>query len=176
MAGQVLTSNGTGNAPSWQAAPSGTEVDGIIGNEVVNGTAGGALTRSGAGTTANPYTLDVADQGITTVKIADNNVTYAKINTPVRAVTTDDTLTAADSGGFIYSSGTTPITITVPATLPLSFHCVIIQQGTAQVTIVGGSGLTLNSARGSKTRTRYSAVGIIKHTAGLGVITGDAVN
>ncbi|MFC3161191.1 hypothetical protein ACFOEQ_24580 [Chryseobacterium arachidis] len=118
--GQVLTSNGAGNAPTWQ--------------------------------------------------------TPAGANTPVRAVTSNDTLTVADSGGFVYSSGTAALTITVPDTLPIGFHCVIIQQGTAQVTVVGSGTLTLNSARGNKTRTRYSAIGVVKHAGNVGVITGDAVN
>lgn len=175
--GQVLVSNGAGNAPSWQTpSGTGTEVDGVIGNEVLNATVGGALERSGAGTAADPYTLGVADQGITTAKIADNSVTYAKINTPVKAITTNYTLLAEDSGGFIYSSGTTALTVTVPDTLPIGFHCVIIQQGTGQVTAAQGGTLTLNSARGTKTRARYSAIGIVKHGAGTAVVTGDAVN
>lgn len=118
--GQVLVSNGSGSAPSWQAVPAGS--------------------------------------------------------TPVRAITANHTVLPEDAGGFIYSSGTAALTVTVPDTLPLGFHCVIIQQGTGQVTVVGSGTLTLNSARGNKTRARYSAIGVVKHAANVGVITGDAVN
>mgnify|MGYP000400549784 CR=1 FL=1 len=47
--------------------------DAIIGNEVVNGT-DATLTRSGTGTTGDPYTLDVSADGITNAEIADNAV------------------------------------------------------------------------------------------------------
>lgn len=167
-AGQVLVSNGAGTAPSWEAT------DGIIGNEVLNATAGGALTRSGAGTAASPYTLGIADGDITTAKIADNSVNYAKINTPFRNITTaTDALVATDEGGFIYVMSSTPVTITVPDTLPNAFHCVIIQQGTGQVTVAGPG---LASARGLKTRTQNSAIGIIRKSPVYATVTGDAVN
>jgi hypothetical protein len=169
--GQVLVSNGAGNAPSWQAA--GTEVDGVIGNEVLNATVGGALTRSGAGTTANPYTLGISDGDITTAKIADNNVTYAKINTPVRTINAADALAATDEGGFIYVASPTAVTITVPDTLPAGFHCVIIQQGAGQVTVAGAG---LASARGFKTRAVNSAIGVIRKSPVYATVTGDAVN
>ncbi len=50
-----------------------TENDGVIGNEIVNGT-DGTLVRSGAGTTVSPFTLDIAADGITNAEIADNAV------------------------------------------------------------------------------------------------------
>ena len=169
-AGQVLVSNGAGTAPSWDATP---EADGIIGNEVLNATAGGALTRSGAGTAANPYTLGIPDGGITTAKIADNDVTYAKINTPVRTINAADALAATDEGGFIYVASPSAVTITVPDTLPAGFHCVIIQQGVGQVTVAGPG---LASARGFKTRAQNSAIGVIRKSPVYATLTGDAVN
>lgn len=171
--GQVLVSNGAGNAPSWQVAPSGTEVDGVIGNEVLNATAGGALTRSGAGTTANPYTLGISDGDITTAKIADNNVTYAKINTPVTNVTGNYTLLESDKGGFVYVTSAAAANINVPDTLSSGFHCVVIQQGAGQVTVTGNN---LTTARGLKTRTQYSAIGVIKRGPGITTVTGDGIN
>ncbi|MEK6151709.1 hypothetical protein WIW50_00525, partial [Flavobacteriaceae bacterium 3-367] len=61
--------------------------------EVTNATVGGSLTRSGAGSNPDPYTLDVIDGGIgtaelatnavTTIKIADGDVTPAKIEPSV---------------------------------------------------------------------------------------------
>lgn len=179
-AGQRINIDATGyyyfDGNLWQKttpANTFTEIDGVIGNEVLNATAGGALTRSGLGTAASPYTLGIADQGITTAKIADDNVTYAKINTPVKSITASYTLLDADKGGFIYVDAASAITITVPTTLPAGFHCVIIQQSTGQVTITG-TGVT--SARGTKTRTQYSAVGVIKRNAATTTITGDAIN
>lgn len=179
LVGQRVNMNAIGyyyfDGSLWQKTTSATftEVDGIIGNEVVNATTGGALTRSGSGTAASPYTLGIPDQGITTVKIADDNVTYAKISTPVKSISANYTLLEADKGGFIYVDAASAITITVPTTLTAGFHCVIIQQSTGQVTIAG-TGIT--SARGTKTRTQYSAVGVIKRNSTITTITGDAIN
>ncbi|MCK0137434.1 hypothetical protein, partial [Arenibacter sp. S6351L] len=62
--GQVMQWDGT----DWILIDLGsvtvTEVDGVIGNEILNAT-DGTLIRSGAGTTVSPYTLDVATGGIT---------------------------------------------------------------------------------------------------------------
>ncbi|WP_422859225.1 hypothetical protein ACOKFD_18295 [Flagellimonas sp. S174] len=76
-------------ASQWEEAAPAAEVDGVVGNEVLNATAGGSLTRSGTGSNADPFTLDVTDGGIaadelatdavTTDKILDANVTLAKI-------------------------------------------------------------------------------------------------
>jgi hypothetical protein len=54
-AGKVLTSDASGLA-SWTTPSSPVEVDGVIGNEVKNA-ADSTLTRTGAGTAADPYLL-----------------------------------------------------------------------------------------------------------------------
>jgi hypothetical protein len=89
--GQILQSNGSGAAPTWTNAPSGgitVEVDGVIGNEVLDATSGGGLTRAGSGTTANPYTLGIATGGVTNAMLAANAVTSDKIQ--------DGTITGTD--------------------------------------------------------------------------------
>jgi hypothetical protein len=170
------TATGSVAAGKWlPVSKTLTEIDGIIGNEVTNATVSGALVRAGSGTAADPFTLGIPDQGITTAKIADENVTYAKIKTPVRIISSNYTLGADDEGGFIYVDSPSPITITVPGSLLGGFHCVIVQSGAGQVTVVG-TGVTMTSARGTKTRTQYSAVGVIKPSLTQGTITGDAIN
>ncbi|WP_212748446.1 hypothetical protein, partial [Maribacter algarum] len=76
--GQVIQWDGT----DWVLIDLGsvtvTEIDGVIGNEVVNGT-DATLTRSGTGTNADPYTLDVAADGITNAEISDNAVQLENI-------------------------------------------------------------------------------------------------
>lgn len=208
------------------------EVDGIIGNEVTNATANRGLVRAGSGTATAPYTLGIADNGVTTAMIANNAITTDKIGngaitanklgamgattagqvlkwngsawapatdtdanttytagtgieitgsnnviaikTPVKDVSADYTLTDADNNGYVYVNAAGGTTITVPSTLPVGFSCIIVQQGAGQVTIAG-TGVTLQSARGTKTRKQYSAVGIIKRATGEATITGDAV-
>jgi hypothetical protein len=55
------------------------ELDGVVGNEVTDATANGGLIRSGAGTTASPYTLGIANGGVTTSHLANNSVDSSKI-------------------------------------------------------------------------------------------------
>ncbi|WP_461444812.1 beta strand repeat-containing protein, partial [Maribacter sp.] len=71
--GQVIQWNGTDWVLIDLSSVTVTEIDGIIGNEVVNGT-DATLTRSGAGTTGDPFTLDIAADGITNAELADNAV------------------------------------------------------------------------------------------------------
>lgn len=196
------------------------EVDGIIGNEVTNATANRGLVRAGSGTTAAPYTLGIADNGISTAMIANNAITAAKLNqmgatneqvlkwngtawapaadtdtnttytagqaiditsnkisvkAPIRTVTASVTLAATDDNGYVYVDAAGATTVTIPSTLPAGFSCIIVQQGAGQVTIEG-NGVILRTARGLKTRTQYSAVGIIKRTTAEATITGDAIN
>jgi len=48
----------------WVNVGSFVEVDGVIGNEVLNATANRGLVRAGSGTTASPYTLGIAGGGV----------------------------------------------------------------------------------------------------------------
>ncbi len=57
-----------------------TEKDSIVGNEVFDATLNGSLVRNGAGTEADPFTLDVTDGGIGTLELADDAVTTLKIS------------------------------------------------------------------------------------------------
>ncbi len=75
--GQLLRWNGTAWVLVDQTALTLTEVDGIIGNEILNAT-DATLVRAGAGTVANPYTLDVGAGQITSAELADNAVTLLK--------------------------------------------------------------------------------------------------
>lgn len=90
--------------------------------------------------------------------------------------TTSFTLTAADNNKlFIISSA---LTVTVsnvsPNTLPVGFSCQIIQAGSGIITMAG-SGATLNSSNGLKTRTVNSAIGLVMLSATTGYIFGDTI-
>jgi hypothetical protein len=73
------------------------ELDGIIGNEITNATANGGLVRSGAGTAVSPYTLGIANSGVTTAHLANNAVNSSKITdgTVATADLADNAVTAA---------------------------------------------------------------------------------
>ncbi|MDY3319530.1 hypothetical protein PG343_08960 [Riemerella anatipestifer] len=80
------------------------------------------------------------------------------------------TLTETDNGGYVFVDSTSPTTIEVPGSLPVGFSCVIVQNNTGQVTVPNSA-----SARGTKTRTQYSAIGIIKDTGSSVTVIGDAI-
>jgi len=65
--------NGETREPVWSSD------DAIVGNEVVDATEMGGLERSGMGTDVSPYTLGVAEGGITDVMLADGAVTLDKL-------------------------------------------------------------------------------------------------
>ncbi|MEP2279281.1 MAG: hypothetical protein ABJI11_07605, partial [Maribacter sp.] len=77
---QISLSNG--NSITLPAAA--VEVDGIVGNEILDVT-NGTLQRDGDGSESDPYTVSVAPLGITRDELANNSVTTAKIaNNAVR--------------------------------------------------------------------------------------------
>ncbi|MEP2238418.1 MAG: hypothetical protein ABJI22_08665 [Maribacter sp.] len=77
---EITLSNG--NTISLPAAA--VEVDGIVGNEILDVT-NGTLQRDGDGSESDPYTVSVAPLGITRDELANNSVTTAKIaNNAVR--------------------------------------------------------------------------------------------
>ncbi|WP_018676725.1 collagen-like protein [Riemerella columbina] len=136
------------------------------GDRVVMADANGVLKIGNASSLGKTYTAG------TGIQISSSNVISTK--SPVRVVTGSTTLSASDNGGFVYVNSSAAAKVTVPSALPIGFSCVVVQEGAGQVTIVG-SGVTLRTARGTKTRTRYSAVGVIKYTGNAATVTGDAI-
>jgi hypothetical protein len=116
--GQVLAYDAT---DGWKpTTPSSvTEVDGIIGNEVLNATTNKGLVRAGAGTAADPYTLGLVNGTAANQVMAWNNATATWA-----PATVNSTLTKSD------------VTTTTSS--------ITIGNGTGQV--VGSSNLTINIA------------------------------
>ena len=95
--GQVLTWDGT----KWTAAAAGAEVDGIIGNEVLNATTNKGLTRAGAGTNADPYTLGLTDGTAANQTMVWNGTTWAPATTPeVDGIIGNEVTDALVNGGL----------------------------------------------------------------------------
>uniref|UniRef100_UPI003D35B3CA hypothetical protein n=1 Tax=Eudoraea algarum TaxID=3417568 RepID=UPI003D35B3CA len=144
---------------------------------VTDATASGSLVRAGAGTTASPYTLDVADGGIgtaelatdavTTIKITDANVTLAKL------------ADGATTGNLLQWNGTawvevaeTAITATKSITAQTTDYTVL----TSDYTIIlnsGGSfttGVTLPTPAAGNTGRIY----VLRNNSGAGVAIAGA--
>ena len=105
---------------------------------------------------------------------ASGNATWQNTNfsTIVTNQTADFTLTAADSGSVIVVNSANLVTITIPSVLNAGFYCQIIQQGSGQVNVVG-SGVSVTSALGTKSRTTGSSIGIMMATSSIGFVSGD---
>jgi len=118
ISGQILAYDAT---DGWKpTTPSSvTEVDGVIGNEVVNATVNKGLVRVGTGTNADPYTLGLINGTAANQVMAWNNGTSTWA-----PATVNSTLTKSD------------VTTSNPA--------ITIGNGTGQV--VGTSNLTLSIA------------------------------
>jgi hypothetical protein len=86
------------------------------------------------------------------------------------------TLTASDNGTVISFTSATAVTLTIPTGLPDGFNCMVVQQGTGQVTLAG-SGLTPIS-RNSYTKTigQYALATILHMGSNVVIISGELSN
>ncbi|MEM6894275.1 MAG: hypothetical protein AAF554_11330 [Bacteroidota bacterium] len=161
--GQLLRWNGTNWELLDESALSVTELDGVIGNEVTNA-ADATLIRTGAGTDADPFVLDVNTNGIDTNELADLAVTNAKINDD--AITTDKIL---DN-----DIGTDDLANTSITTLKIADDAVTRDQIDANV-----AGTGLNQAADGSLEIDVAAIngdGTLGSLAGTIAITGTPVN
>jgi hypothetical protein len=102
----------------------------------------------------------------------------AKENFPINAQTgTSYTPVLADNAKIIELSNTSAITLTVPpnssVAYPIGSQIQLLQTNTGQVTVVGGSGVTINANPGLKVRGRWSAATLIKRATDTWVLVGD---
>ena len=85
---------------------------------------------------------------------------------------TSKTLAASDNGTIIVCSSNSAVTITVPASLPSGFNCMIIQNGSGQVSL-SASSTTLNNRNGSKTAGQYAILTLVHLGSNVFVVSGD---
>ena len=88
---------------------------------------------------------------------------------------TTKTLAAADNGTIIVCSSSSAITITVPSSLPSGFNCMIIQNGSGQVSL-SASSTTLNNRNGSKTAGQYAILTLVHLGSNVFVVSGDTTS
>jgi hypothetical protein len=85
-------------------------------------------------------------------------------------------VSAADNNKLFLINSSTSVTVTIPTGLPIGFACQFIQTGAGAVILLGGSGVTLNSANGLTSRATNSAVGLVMSSSASGYVFGDTIN
>ena len=109
---------------------------------------------------------------VTDLKAASSVITSNIVNS------TTYSLALTDAGLAIDCTASTAVAITVLAqstvALPVGTVIEVCQVGAGQVTIVGGSGVTLRTASGLKTRTQWSTLSLRMRAADEWVVSGDA--
>ena len=116
---------------------------------------------------------------ITSSSISGNGTTTTLTNFGAEVnvqVGTSYTLAASDNGKIISCTNDSPVTITVPA-LTIGFNCLIVQRGTGQVTLVNGSGGTVNNRYNfNKTAGQHAIMSLVSVAAGQFISSGDMSN
>jgi hypothetical protein len=91
--------------------------------------------------------------------------------------TTASTLALTDQDKIVQADSTAAFTITVPPNSSVAFstgsQVNLLQIGTGQLTVAGGTGVTVNSALGLKLRARWSSATLIKRDTNTWVLVGD---
>ena len=103
--------------------------------------------------------------------------TSGKLSTTGCSISTQSTsytLASGDVSNLVEVSAAA--TITIPA--DNSFWNVgerveLLQTGSGQITIAGGSGVTVNATPGLKTRAQWSSAVVIKRSSNVFVVVGD---
>ena len=88
---------------------------------------------------------------------------------------TSKTLAAGDNGTIIVCSSSSAVTITVPASLPSGFNCMVIQSGSGQVSL-SASSTTLNNRNGSATAGRYAIMTLVHLGSNVFIVSGDTTS
>jgi hypothetical protein len=125
------------------------------------------------------------DSASTTYLTQDSaSTTYLTATTPqtvLSTISSNYTLALSDTNDFIPLSSSAPFTITVPAdntvNFPVGSRIDMVQLGTGQITVSGQTNgdqtSIIRSTPGSKFRTQYSGVSLIKISTNLWSLVGD---
>ena len=143
--------SGTSASPTWIRVNSNWTRSG---NDIAY--TAGNISTTGAITGGNSNTSSISGFGANVVSAAAN---YS--------------ITAADNGKVIQSTGASAITITIPTGLPTGFNCTVVQMGAGQVTF---SGTILNRTGFTKTASQYSVVSILHLGSNSILVTGEMSN
>ena len=115
--------------------------------------------------------IDIAPHGTGKVDMNDSPLTGYGADLQTESGTSK-TLAASDNGTIIVCSSNSAVTITVPASLPAGFNCMIIQSGSGQVSL-SASSTTLNNRNGTKTAGQHAIMTVVHLGSNAYVVSGD---
>lgn len=131
------------------------------------------------------YLRDVLLAGISTVSTALSSLTTVvatkqpKLHELNTINSTAYTLVPEDNAKTLVITNASPITLTLENSLPIGFHCTVIQGGVGQITNTPEAGATLNSV-GGKTKhigqwavTNLQVIANASGTQAVFVLSGD---
>lgn len=124
---------------------------------------------------SNSYTIVAGGNNVLTVNTTNMSIngSITSANLFVRPLTTNYTLTGADSGAVLTVSSTSATTITIPAGLPVGFRCLVYMINTGNVVFSGSGGVTLNSRSGGFTISqRWASASVFEHATDSIIIDG----
>jgi hypothetical protein len=127
-----------------------------------DGTSGQVLSTNGSGTLS--WATDASGGG----------ASYSAVRTQSG---TTYTLVLGDAGDYIQTTSTTAVTITVPlqssVTWAADTEIYFEQNNTGQITLVGASGVTINSSETLKSFARYSVLALKRVASDVWTLTGE---
>lgn len=164
-----LTANGT-VASDWG-------INFLVGAGSINSAAisAGAVNTAKIDSTggSNGWVLTADGSGGATFAASSGGSTLISFNTYTAAAT----LALTDLDKIVQGNSTAAFTITVPPNSSVAFsvgsQITILQIGTGQVTIAGGSGVTVNGTPGLKMRAQWSSATLVQRSANTWTLLGD---
>ena len=169
--GTGITSIGSGIATFW-GTPSSANLAAALTDE----TGTGSVVFSNSPTLVAP-TLGAASA--TSIAFSDGTQSKEGVpsRTPVNAKLVDYTLALTDRDSLLDFSPSTASIVTIPpnssVAFPVGTSIDVLQSGTGQVSIAGGSGVTVNGTPGLKLRTQWSSCTLFKRATDSWVVMGD---
>jgi len=130
---------------------------------------------SSAVTTSHDYKISALETDVSTAQTDIDNINELQINNQTG---TSYTLVLGDAGKLVQSNTSSANTLTIPpnssVAFPVGTQILVVQAGSGQTTLVGGSGVNINSKDGNvKLSARYCGVTLIQWATNYWYALGD---
>jgi len=128
--------------------------------------------------TKNGINISTTDNISTTGNLTGSSAsTLSGFGAQINTITSSYELTASDNAEVIQSNANLAISLTIPTNLPTGFNCMVLQNGTGQITFTAASGVTLrNRNTYNKTMGQYALATVLHIGSNIFVISGELSN